>query len=172
MFSVKARKVNLLNILISITIALCIIGYFLIQNKETSINKAIQSTEEIAIEVLIQDTHTNTNELFNTGDNTTLTVRHKPHKKLKILRIEERPKLLLGYDRTGSYSTAPKNISDYKDLIVTLQDTATVTKDGYVTGNIKVKIGNQIELEDFKYKLNGKIINIYPLKFIINGKAN
>ncbi|MFM6279471.1 MAG: DUF4330 domain-containing protein, partial [Dolichospermum sp.] len=44
--------------------------------------------------------------------------------------------------------------------ILTLQDKATVTKDGTVLGNNKVKIGMTFELEGFNYNFNASVIDI------------
>ena len=46
------------------------------------------------------------------------------------------------------------------DAIVTLEDTAKITKDGAVVGGNKIKIGLPITLEGADYRLNGTVSNI------------
>jgi hypothetical protein len=46
------------------------------------------------------------------------------------------------------------------DFILTLEGKATVTKDGPVLGNSKVKIGMPFELEGFNYNFNASVIDI------------
>jgi hypothetical protein len=44
--------------------------------------------------------------------------------------------------------------------VVTVDDEAEVTNDGYVLRGNKVKVGNQVELESFKYRVAGTVLDI------------
>ena len=46
------------------------------------------------------------------------------------------------------------------DIVVTLTDTAKITKDGAVVGGNKVKMGLPITLEGIDYKFNGTVADI------------
>ena len=46
------------------------------------------------------------------------------------------------------------------DFIITVQDEADATKDGFVIRGNKVKIGNLVELEGFKYRAQGVVVDI------------
>lgn len=167
----KARKINLLNILVIATVVLCIIGTLLIINNKTALDKVIKGKEQIAIKILIQDTFSEEREIFKAGDYASITIRNNPTKKLQIISIEERDKPFISYDRTGTYKI-PHQINNRRltDDIVTLKDTAIITNDGYVIDGSKIKIGNQIVLEGFDYRLNGKVIDIYPLENKVSTK--
>jgi hypothetical protein len=54
----------------------------------------------------------------------------------------------------------PRKNNFSTDFILTLQDKATITKDGPVLGNNKVKIGMTFELEGFNYNFNASVIDI------------
>jgi hypothetical protein len=41
-----------------------------------------------------------------------------------------------------------------------VQDEADATDDGYVIRGNKIKLGNQIELEAFKYRVQGVVVDI------------
>lgn len=158
-------KVNIINIVIILTIILSVLGFLITKAGKSPISKVVLSKEDIGIEVLISDVHSKEKDLFNVGEKTFLTIRNKPYAELKIINIEERNKLALAYDRTGTYKAIPDptklNVFDY---VLTLTDVAIKTKDGYVIGTDKIKIGNKVDLEGFNYKFSGQIVNIYPLK--------
>ena len=46
------------------------------------------------------------------------------------------------------------------DAIVTITDTAKITKDGAVVGGNKIKIGLPVTLEGTNYRLNGTISDV------------
>lgn len=158
-------KFNFLDLLIVLTILFSITGYMLAKAQRTQLNKIIQGKENIAIEVLLPDIFSENTDLFMTGDKSAITIRNRPYTKLKILTTSSSPKQITIPVLSGS---SYKTISDptklnVKDYIITLTDEALATEDGYVIGGNKIKIGNQVELEGFNYRLSGKVINVYPL---------
>ena len=161
-------KSNFLNLLLILTIIFSISGYILAKAEKTPLNKIIHGKENIAIELLLPDVYTEDKELFKVGEGSAITIRNRPYTKLKIIKTEAKPKSLTLLDIRGSYKTIedPTRVN-VKDYFVTLSDIALKTDDGYVIGGNKIKVGNQIELEGFNYRINGKVINIYPL----NSKA-
>lgn len=159
-------KLNFLDLLIICTILFSITGYLLAKAEKTQLNKIIEGKESIAIEVLIPDVFSESTDLFMIGDKSAITIRNRPYTKLKIIKTELAPKQAIIPVPSGSlYKIIPDPTKlNIKDYIVTLTDEALVTGDGYVIGGNKIKIGNQIELEGFNYRLNGKVINISPVK--------
>lgn len=158
-------KINFIDLFILLTIIFSTTGFIIAKAEKSPINKIIEGKEKVAIEVLIHDIRASKENLFKVGSKTAITVRNKPCTKLEIIKIEERPKLAIAYDRTGTYKPIPDpNKFDFQDFIVTISDTAFKTKDGYVIGNNKIKIGNKVELEGFNYRLPGEVVNIYSIK--------
>ena len=162
-------KFNLLNILLIITILFSTTGLILAKAEKTALNKIIQGKEKIAIELLLPDVHSDEKEIFKVGKKASITIRNRPYTKLAIIKTESKPKFITISDIRGSYKIIedPTKIN-VRDYIVTLADTALKTDDGYIIGGNKIKIGNQIELEGFNYRINGKVINVYPLSNKIN----
>ena len=156
----KNFSLNSLDIIILLTIILSITGYAYSKSNKIPLNKIIEKKESIVIEVLIGDVFNETN-IFKVGDKTAITIRNRPYKNLRIIKTESKPKLLVIPTLQGNFKTIndPTKTS-FKDYYVTLTDTALKTKDGYVIGGNKIKIGNQVELEGFNYRLTGKVINI------------
>lgn len=159
------KKPNLLDLLIVLSLILSISGYICARAEKIPLNKIIQGKENIAIEVLIPDVFSRLSNIFESAQESAITIRNRPYTKLKIIQTESKPKLIVVPTLSGSYKTIndPTRTS-VKDYLITLSDIAIKTNDGYVIGGNKIKIGNQIELEGFNYRLNGKVTNIYPLK--------
>ena len=161
----KKTKLNLLDLLLIISILFSISGFILAKAEKTGLNKVIEGQESIAIEVLLPDVYLQEmTDFFKVGEKSAITIRNRPYTKLNILKTDSRPKQLVIPSLSGSYKTInDPTRTNVKDYFVTLSDSALKTNDGYVIGGNKIKIGNQVELEGFNYRLNGKVINVYPL---------
>lgn len=165
----KKPNINLLDLFLILTVALSVTGFMLAKAEKTGLNNVIEGKEKIAIELLISDVNTGSKDknedIFKIGDKTAITIRNRPYTKLDIIKVEHKPKILIIPDFHGSFKTPlDPTRTNIKDYTVTVSDTALKTFDGYVIGGNKIKIGNQIDLEGFNYRLSGKVINIYPLK--------
>lgn len=165
---IRKIKPNLLDILLLITIIFSITGFILARAEKTSLNKVIEGKEDIGIEILIPDVFApeegKTKIIFKVGEKSAITIRNRPYTKLTIIKAEPKPKYVIVQDLSGSYRTAyDPSRTNVKDFVVTLKDTALKTKDGYVIGGNKIKIGNQVELEGFDYRLKGKVVNIFQI---------
>lgn len=161
----KNTKLNILDLLLILTVLFSISGFILAKAEKTGLNKVIEGQENIAIEVLLPDIYLQEmTDFFKIGEKSAITIRNRPYTKLKIIKAESKPKQLVIPNLSGTYKTindpTKPNIRDY---FVTLSDIALKTNDGYVISGNKIKAGNQVELEGFNYRLNGKVINVYPL---------
>ena len=159
------NKINLLDILLLITLAFSLGGFVLAKVEKSPLNKIIEGKEVVAIEVLLPDVHSIPNDYFKVGEKAAITIRNRPYTKLTIIKSQSKPKqTIIPNYRNSSYSVIndPTKVN-VKDYFVTLKDMALKTNDGYVLGGNKIKVGNQIELEGFNYRLTGKVINVYSL---------
>lgn len=163
------KKINFLDLLLLLTIVFSITGYILARAEKTGLNKVIKGKEKIAIEVLLSDVFSKEHEkeqdaFFKIGEKVAITIRNRPYSKLEVVKIERRPKTAIVFNSQGAYKAiADPTKIDLNDYIITLTDTALRTNDGYVISGNKIKAGNLIELEGFNYRLNGKVINVYPI---------
>ncbi len=161
----KKRKLNFLDLLLIITVLFSISGFILAKAEKTGLNKVIEGQESIAIEILLPDVYLQEmTAFFKVGEKSAITIRNRPYTKLNIIKTDSKPKQLVIPSLSGTYKTindpTKPNVRDY---FVTLSDIALKTNDGYVIGGNKIKTGNQVELEGFNYRLNGKVINVYGL---------
>lgn len=162
--NIQRHKLNLIDFLFLLTIIFSVTGFIIAKAEKSPLNKIIEGKEKIAIEVLIPDVFSSTSDYFKVDEKSAITIRNRPYTKLSIIKAESKPKLAIIPNGPGAYKTlTDPTKANVKDYIVTLSDVALKTEDGYVTGGNKIKIGNQVELEGFNYRLTGKVINVYSL---------
>ena len=98
-------------------------------------------------------------------EKTFISIRNVPYSDLMITSVKaEKRKIVLPVLNTRNTKTVivVEDVSqpNVYDAIVTLKDTAKITKDGAVVGGNKIKIGLPITLEGADYRLNGTVSNI------------
>ncbi|MGN0014939.1 MAG: DUF4330 domain-containing protein [Candidatus Gastranaerophilaceae bacterium] len=131
-------------------------------NKNLS-KSPILEEKDIAFTVFFRGvTTTDTVSPFVPGENTFITIRNVPYKKLKITDVRfDRRKILLETAKKGEYEPVDDISHPFVyDFTVTLQDKAKITEDGAVVGGNKVKMGIPVILEGQKYKYTGVISNV------------
>jgi len=104
-------------------------------------------------------------DLFKVGDKTSMTIRNVPvQPPMTIVAVRHTPKQIafLGQDGKKVVSFDDPTIPLANDFAVTVQDEADRTNDGFVVRGQKLKVGNQIELEGFKYRIVGVVTDITP----------
>ena len=151
--------------MILLTALLSFTGFICAKTGNAQINKIIQGKEKIAIEVYLADVVSDKKDIFIKGEETSVTVRNRPTAKLKIIQIKTEPKQVVIPFPGPLYKVVnDPTRSNTKNYTITLSDEALKTNDGYIVGGNKIKIGNQIELEGFNYRLSGKVTDIYSVK--------
>ena len=163
------NKINFLDLLLLITLASSLVGYVSAKSEKIpSLNKLakiIEGKENIGIDILLPDVPVKNDDYFKVGEKAGVTIRNRPYTKLTIVKSESKPKQVIIPTYSGTFKTindpTKQNVKDY---YVTLSDMALKTADGYVLGGNKIKIGNQVELEGFNYRLSGKVVNVYPIQ--------
>ncbi len=157
-------------IIIAVVILAIFVGLLTTLGKRETSEKQIELKTSVEIDVFLRGvTVTSSNNIFQTGDETFITIRNVPYTKLKIKDVK--------FDRKKAYvptnnSKKPFEILDdvsepYKyDFLVTVVDDAFITKDfdGAVVGGNKIKIGIPITLEGSDYKLAGVVSNVSVVK--------
>lgn len=161
----KIRTVDVI-IIIGVIIAL-IVGFFTFKNFRQTADKQIEATSKISFDVFIRGiTFTGDEIPLAKGDKTFISIRNVPYSDLEIVNVKaERRKVAvpgLGKKEAkyGVVIIEDPSMKDVYDIMVTLTDTAKITKDGAVVGGNKVKIGLPITLEGKDYKFNGAVSDV------------
>jgi hypothetical protein len=157
-------KWNVLDASVLGVLALAATGVLLVQSGfHVTSGQVVDAEKDIAISVQIPMLKTLDPGLFKAGEQTSITIRNQPRGEVAILSAKHTPVqvALPGAGGAKAYDD-PTQRNSY-DFLLTLKDHAKQTKDGYVTEGVKVKVGLPIELEGFKYRVYGKIVDVNPL---------
>lgn len=149
-----------------LTIALIsALAFGLARAGHAGVDKVIQGVARVNIEVFITGLKTKDLDIFKVGDKSAITIRNQPvHPPMTIAKVEHWPKQISFLSPDGKKAIAladPANPIAH-DFLVTVTDEADQTADGYVIRGNKIKVGNQIELEAFKYRVQGVVVDIKP----------
>ena len=151
-------RLNVLDAAVAVLIGLMIVGVFAVQSGlHTTSGQVVQGETDIHIAVQISDFKTLDPNLFKPQQTTSITIRNQPRGQVEIVSSTcERIQTVVGDNRVGQDPAEPNGY----ECFVVLKDHALVTKDGYVTNGVKVKVGLGIELEGFKYRVYGRITDV------------
>lgn len=158
-------KFNLVDLIIVLgVIAALAVGFFTMKHFRQTADKQVEATSPVVFQVYLRGV-TVTGEDFpiEKGAKTFITIRNVPYTELKVADVTSSP-------RKAAISSA-KAVEQYilindpaqpalYDAIVTVFDTAKITKDGAVVGGNKIKMGLPVTLEGENYKFNGTISDV------------
>lgn len=159
------EKVRIVDVIILLAVLFVLGTGFLTYNhfRQTA-DKQIEKTSKIAFQVYLRGvTITDTSNPIKPGDETFISIRNVPYTSLKVIDSKIDPKKVVV--PTNSLRKPFVLVEDYSqmfmyDIIVTVIDTAKITKDGAVVGGNKIKMGLPITLEGKDYKFNGPVSNV------------
>lgn len=163
----KNLKAFDLIVILGVAIALAV-GFLTFKQVRQTADKQIETTSPIVFDVFLRGiTLTGSETPLKAGDKTFISIRNVPYSDLEVVNVRtERKKTILPV--LSSSKNAAKNVlivddvaqNSLYDIVVTLTDTAKITKDGAVVGGNKIKMGLPITLEGGNYKFNGTVSNI------------
>ena len=149
-------------VITGIIIAL-IVGFVTFTHVRQTADKKIEATSKIMFQVYVRGvTLTGQDIPMQKGEQTFISIRNVPYSDLSIVDVKvDRKKIVLPtFNSKKVVVVEDVSQSSLYDIIVTLEDTAKITKDGAVVGGNKIKIGLPITLEGDDYKLTGIVSNI------------
>ncbi len=154
-------------VILGVAIALAV-GFLTFKQFRQTADKQIETTSPIVFDVFLRGiTLTGSETPLKAGDKTFISIRNVPYSDLEVVNVKtERKKTILPV--LSSSRNAAKNVlivddvaqNSLYDIVVTLTDTAKITKDGAVVGGNKIKMGLPITLEGGNYKFNGTVSNV------------
>ena len=157
------RTINAFDAGLLMVVLLALVGFGLAKAGHAGVNKVIEGTNKVAIDVFITGLKTKDVDIFKVGDTSAITIRNQPvQPPMTISAVQHWPKQVSFLSPDGKKAIAmadPANPIAH-DYLVTVVDEADKTADGFVIRGNKIKIGNQIELEGFKYRVQGVVADI------------
>lgn len=158
-------KFNLVDIIIVLgVIVALIIGVATTKHFRQTADKQIEATSPITFQVFLRGV-TVTGEEFpiKPDDKTFITIRNVPYTELNVLNVSSEPRkaAVASFKTKEPYAfiNDPAQPALF-DAVVTITDTAKITKDGAVVGGNKIKMGLPVTLEGNNYKFNGTISDV------------
>lgn len=159
------RKLNALDFSCVVVIFLALLGFGMARAGHAGVDQRIEGTPQVSIDVFITGLKTKDLDLFKVGEPSSITIRNVPvTPAMKITKVSHTQKQVAFMTTDGKKAVAfpdPANPIAH-DFYVTVTEKAEQTKDGYVISGQKLKVGNQIELEGFKYRVQGVVVDIRP----------
>ncbi len=165
--STKASSpINAFDFGVLVVLLMCLTGFLLARAGHAGVDKVIEGTGKIGIDVCVSGLKTKDVDLFRVGEKSAVTIRNQPvQPPMTIAKVEHNQKLISFLSIDGKKALAlpdPTSPLAY-DFLVTVVDEADRTPDGYVVRGNKIKLGNSIELEGFKYRVQGVVVDIRPV---------
>lgn len=154
-------KLNFVDIIIVLgVLAALIVGVATTKHFRQTADKQIEATSPVTFQVFLRGV-TVTGEEFpiSVEDKTFITIRNVPYTELKILDVKSEPRQTFAPASKNLLVPDPAQPAIF-DAVVTITDTAKITKDGAVVGGNKIKMGLPVTLEGEKYKFNGTISDV------------
>lgn len=161
------RKLNFIDSAVVVIVLLAATGFGLAKAGHAGVDKVVQGTNQVAIDVCLTGVKTKDLDIFKVGDPCSITIRNQPvTPAMKILAVTHTPKQVSFLSPDGKKVLAFPDPANpiANDFIVTVGDEAERTADGFVIRGNKIKIGNQIDLEGFKYRIQGVVADIKPIQ--------
>ncbi len=163
------KKIGPFDLIVIVGIIIAIaVGFVTFKHFRQTADKQIETTSPIVFDVFLRGITLTGGEVpIAAGNKTFISIRNVPYSDLEIINVKtERKKTVLPV--LANSKNATKNVlvvddvsqANLYDIVVTLTDTAKITKDGAVVGGNKIKMGLPITLEGADYKFNGTVSNI------------
>ena len=162
----RFKAVDLI-IIAGVILALAV-GFFTYKSFRQTADKQIEATSKISFQVYIRGVTLTGNEIpLKANETAFISIRNVPYTDLKILDVKaDRKKVVLPILNSKKVMVVEDvSQANMYDILVTLTDTAKITKDGAVVGGNKIKMGLPITLEGEDYKFTGTVsdLKVMPL---------
>ena len=156
------KRIGLVDlIIVSGVIIALMVGVYTAKHLRQTADKQIEAVSPITFQVFLRGVTVTGDEFpIKTGEKTFVTIRNVPYTQLNIVDVKSEPRKTFYPNSSKVVTVADPSQPSIFDAIVTVSDTAKITKDGAVVGGNKVKIGLPIVLEGDRYKLNGTISDV------------
>ena len=161
----RSRAINPIDAGLIVLILLALGGFAVARKGLAGVNSAISENGAVAIDVSFTGIKTLDLNLFKVNDSSSITIRNVPvQPPMHITKVLHWPKQVTFLSSDGKHAVSmndPANPIAHDFLVTVQEDHADRTKDGWVIRGNKIKIGNSIELESEKYRVQGVVADIH-----------
>ena len=158
---------SILDIGAALVILLVIIGIFFVPGKSGSVAQIGVTTKPVEMDVLVRGLSVRNPDAliqeFEETKKTNIIIRKQPYGEVEVKSVERIMDRLAVPQPDGSVKSLPdpRMKDSYRlNMILTIAGEATITENGPVLANNKLKIGTPVELEGQMYNFNGSVIEV------------
>lgn len=145
-------------------LVLAVLGVVLVKFgwHRTAGNQVVADNVPVTLVVLLDRVVSlNAESLLRSGQKVQLSVRNRPRGEVTVKAVNVIPRKALLPKALEPHEWIPDENHPYEsDMVVSFSDTATQSKDGYVTKGIKLKTGMNVTIETFNAYLDGVIMAV------------
>lgn len=152
-------RVNVLDLLLLVVVFLSALGVVLARTGNAGVNQVLKGEGMAEVDLFFRGSIADPT-MFKVGEKTFLTIRNQPHASLKIVGVKVTPRLVTVPAGDGVKAFPDPSEPFGKDVVLTVREKAQFTDDGVIMGGQKIKVGVPIEVEGFKYRLRGSIVDV------------
>ena len=164
--------VNLLDALIVSGVMVGVIGVVAVKGGYSSINKIVEKQGPAEIDLMIK-ANIEDLSMFKAGEKSFVTIRNQPYDKVDITAVKAKRTEIAVPTKDGTafrITTDPTNPYS-SEVILTLRSDGMQTEDGIIWGGQKLKVGVPIDVEGFKYRLRGSVLDVRMVDTAVKAKA-
>ena len=152
-------RVNVLDLLLLVVVFVSALGVGLARTGNAGVNQVLKGEGTAEVDLFFRGSIADPS-MFKVGDKTFITIRNQPHASLKIVGVKVTPKMI-SMPAPGGVKAYPDPSEPFgKDVVLTVREKAQLTEDAVILGGQKIKVGTPIEVEGFKYRLRGSIVDV------------
>jgi hypothetical protein len=154
-------RVNIIDLSALIVVAAMVFGFLWVRATNGVLQKIVRAAGPTDVTVAIRGARIVDPAFIKAGDKVFITIRNQPYAPVEVVKVQAARRQFTYADPQGKLKTGddPTDPLAY-DLLVTIRDNGQVTDDGVVLGGNKVKAGIPIELEGFKFRMTGTIVDL------------
>jgi hypothetical protein len=158
-------KVSILDLGAALVILLVVVGIFFFPGTSGSVAQ-LSGTKPIEVDVIVRGLSVRNpvalQNQFREEKKTKIIIRNQQYGQVDIKSVKELPSTVVVPQPDGSVKALPDPRGNVysADMLMTLGGQGTITKDGPVLGNIKIKIGTPVELEGTDYNFKASVIEV------------
>ena len=162
-------KFNVIDLIIIVGVIIALfVGLSTMKHFRQTADKQIETTSPITFQIFLRGV-TVTGEEFpiSIDDKAFITIRNVPYTELNVVDVKsETRKTAIPTNKNFEQYVLIKDPSQpaIYDAIITVIDSAKITKDGAVVGGNKIKMGLPVTIEGKNYKFNGTISDVRVMK--------
>jgi len=152
-------RINVLDLLLLVVVFVSALGLVLARTGNAGVNQVLKGEGTAEIDLFFRGSIADPG-MFKVGESTFITIRNQPHASLKIVGVKVTPKMVT-MPVPGGVKAYPDPSEPFgKDVVLTVREKAQFTEDAVIMGGQKIKVGVPIEVEGFKYRLRGSIVDV------------